>query len=135
MRPQRFTEFVIDIARNSPNVQRVQTLAEAGDSKHPFGVVITTAHGETRWQFAGMLPDGAKHATFKDEPVTGTPAPAIGELAAADSPEDWLAAVVSHAQCLEIAATEQWSTAGPAKSQPGVTIIFHNGARIFARQF
>lgn len=134
MRPQRFTDYVLDLVKNAPSVSRVQTLAEAGDTEHPYGLAITTAAGETRWQFVGQLPDGAKHIDFLDEPVNGDPAPALGDPASADSPEAWLAAVVAHAACPEIATIERWSTAQEPGSQRGVTFAFHNGAKIFARQ-
>ena len=41
MRPQRFSDFVVDIVKNSPTADGVRTLAESGDTKHPFGVVVT----------------------------------------------------------------------------------------------
>lgn len=135
MRPQRFTDYMLDLVKNTPTVSRVQTLAETGDTKHPFGLAITTNSGETKWQFAGQLPDGAKHEGFSDTPVTGTPAPASGDPATADSPEAWFAAVLSGAECPEVASIARWSTAEDAGSQRGVTVDFHNGARIFARQF
>lgn len=134
MRPQRFTEYVADLAKNTPGTVRVQTLAEVGDTKHPRGLAITTSSGETRWQFAGQLPDGAKHATFEDAPVTGTPAASMGDPAAADSPEAWFAAVLAGAECPEIQRVERWSTREEPGSQKGVTATFHNGARVFARQ-
>ncbi|MCZ0981000.1 hypothetical protein O1L60_24005 [Streptomyces diastatochromogenes] len=133
MRPQRFTDYVLDLAKNAPGIVRVQTLAEAGDTKRPFGLAITTASGESQWQFMGQLPDGAKHEGFTDEPVTGTPAPAMGDPATADSPEAWLAAVLAGAECPEIRAIARWSLTPEAGAQRGMTIDFHDGSRIFAR--
>ncbi|WMX46881.1 hypothetical protein RGF97_21520 [Streptomyces roseicoloratus] len=135
MRPQRFTDFVLDLAKNAPGATRVQTFADAGDTKHPFGLVITASGRETRWQFLGQLPEGAKHEGFADDPVTGAPAPSMGDPAAADSPEAWLTAVVAGAECPEIQAIERWSTRETSNSAPGFTVTFHNQARIFARQF
>lgn len=135
MRPQRFTDFVIDLVKNAPTAQRVQTLAEAGDTKHPHGVVITTT-SESRWQFTGQLPEGAKHESFRDEPVTGTPVVPGATPQATDTPEAWLAAALAQAESPEIASIERWSTrpAAAPDGQHGLTIRFHNGARIFARQ-
>ncbi|MEU2504444.1 hypothetical protein ABZ621_06990 [Streptomyces sp. NPDC007863] len=135
MRPQRFTDYVLDLVKNHPTVSRVQTLAEAGDTKHPFGLAITTSSGETRWQFAGQLPDGAKHEGFTDEPVTGAPVAPLGDPASADSPEEWLAALLAQAECPEISQIERWSTREGAGPQRGATISFYDGSRIFARQF
>lgn len=135
MRPARFADFVIDVVKNQPTASRVQTLAEVGDTKHPFGVAITTAAGEARWQFVGQLPEGAKHDTFGDAPVTGEPAPAGAAPQPGDIPEAWLAAALAQAEDPEIAAIERWSTReGERRGNFGVTVRFHNGARIFARQ-
>ncbi|MEF9883442.1 hypothetical protein [Streptomyces sp. P9-A4] len=134
MRPQRFTDYVLDLAKNAPSATRVQTLAEVGDAQRPFGLAITTANGETRWQFVGQLPDGEKHTGFTDQPVTGTPAPTLGDPAAADSPEAWLAAVLAGAECPEISAIGRWSTSSETGAQRGITVDFHDGSRIFARQ-
>ncbi|HEY9410877.1 MAG TPA: hypothetical protein VIP77_14950 [Jiangellaceae bacterium] len=134
MRPQRFSDFVIDLAKNSPTVSRVQTLAEVGDTQHPFGLAVTTAMGETRWQFTGQLPDGAKHEGFADEPVAGAPANAAEDPAAAKTPEAWFAALIGHGDSPEIETIERWSTRDQPPSANGVTVRFHNGARVFVRQ-
>ncbi|MFC8295048.1 hypothetical protein ACFUJ0_18085 [Streptomyces sp. NPDC057242] len=135
MRPQRFSELVADLAKNSPTADRVRTLAESGDTEHPFGVVVTVGTTDTRWQFTGQLPEGAKHEGFLDEPVAGPPIPAGEPPRKTDSPEAWLAAVLAQAASPEISAVERWSTPPEATSQPGLTITFHNGARVFARAF
>ncbi|MFF4746807.1 hypothetical protein [Streptomyces sp. NPDC001268] len=135
MRPARFTDLVTDLAKNTPGCTRVQTLAEVGDTKHPRGLAITTSVGETRWQFMGQLPDGAKHDGFTDQPVTGSPAPAGPAPQATDAPEAWLAALVSHAESPEVAAVERWSTRqGARKGHVGVTVKFHDGSKVFARK-
>ncbi|GAA4909631.1 hypothetical protein ACFPM3_11735 [Streptomyces coeruleoprunus] len=125
MRPARFVEFVIGVVKNRSTASHVQTLADAGDTKHPYGVVVTTDR-EVRWQFLGQLPEGAKHENFSDDPVTG--APAAGDAPQpGEGPEGWMAATLLQAEHPEIAVVERWST------QQGMTITFHNGARIFAR--
>ncbi|MGW7366206.1 hypothetical protein ACWGI8_22900 [Streptomyces sp. NPDC054841] len=135
MRPTRFTDFVIDVVKNEPSAARVQTLAEAGDTKHPCGVAITTAGGEVRWQFTGQLPEGSKHEGFTDTPVTGTPAPAGPAPQTTDNPEAWFAALISHAEDPEISAVDRWSTQPDARpGLTGVTVNFHDGSRIFARK-
>ncbi|MFJ9698186.1 hypothetical protein [Streptomyces fradiae] len=133
MRPARFTDLVIDVVKNQPTATRVQTLAEAGDTRHPYGVAITRDGGETRWQFTGQLPEGAKHEGFADEPVTGTPPAAGPGPQAGDDPEAWLAAALAHAESPEVATVERWSTRPESGTRKGLTLTFHNGARIFAR--
>ncbi|MYV68368.1 hypothetical protein GT043_21010 [Streptomyces sp. SID2131] len=135
MRPLRFTEFVIDVAKNSPTCGRVQTFSEAGDSKHPFGVVVTVGASEARWQFTGQLPEGAKHEGFADEPVAGDPAPAGDAPQTTDSPEAWLAAALAQAESPEVARIERWSTQPESTGGSGLTVFFHDGSRIFARHF
>ncbi|KUH36401.1 MULTISPECIES: hypothetical protein [Streptomyces] len=132
MRPVRFTEFVVTTVR--PRAARVQTLAEACDTRHPFGVGITLGvGGEARWQFTGQLPEGAKHDSFTDEAGAGTPAPAGPSLVRERRAGAWIAAVAG-AQCPEVAAIERWSTRpNTASATKGLTLTFHNGARIFAR--
>lgn len=135
MRPARFADFVIDVVKNQPTASRVQTLAEVGDVKHPCGVAITAGGKETRWQFVGQLPEGAKHDSFKDEPVAGSPAPAGAAPQPGDIPEAWLAAALAHAENPEISDIERWSVReGERVGNFGVTVRFHDGSRVFARQ-
>lgn len=135
MRPARFTDFVTDLVKNQPTASRVQSLAEVGGyDPHLLGVAISTPAGEARWQFIGQLAPGEKHE-HADTPAQGTPAPAGVTPGVADSAEAWLAAAVAQAECPEIAAIERWSTReGERPGHHGMTVAFHNGARIFARQ-
>ncbi|MCK7627520.1 hypothetical protein MUU72_31255 [Streptomyces sp. RS10V-4] len=137
MRPQTFQDFVIDLAKNDPTTVSVRSLADAGDSAHPYGVVITTGHGESRWQFVGQLPEGERHREDGGDPaaVEGTPLPAGESPQANDDPETWLAALLSKAESPQVAAVERWSTReGNRPDHVGLTITFYNTARIFARR-
>ncbi|MET8765879.1 hypothetical protein [Streptomyces sp. NPDC004658] len=117
--------------KNTPGVARVQTLAEAGDSKYPFGFAVTIGSSEIRWQVTGQLADGEKHDTPTAE-VDGDPAPWT-DSTAQDGGEEWLAAVIGRAESSKIARIQQWS-AGQGTNQSGVTVFFHNGARAFVRR-
>lgn len=130
MRPTRFEAFVLDLAKNTPGVTRVQTLADAGDTTHPFGLAVTTGNGEARWQIIGQLAPGEKHDQ-PDAPVNGEPFTAGAEPGDA---EVWLAAVIGRAECPEIANVERWSTRAGGKGGPGLTVRFHNGAKVFVRK-
>lgn len=132
MRPQRFQAFAIDVLKNTPGVQ-VQTLTEAGDTKHPFGVAITTADGDSRWQIIGQLADGERHDD-EEQPVTG--APAAWTDAEPGDLEGWLAATIGRAECPEIKNIDRWSvhTDDTRSPRQGLTIAFHNGARAFVRK-
>ncbi|MEV6803121.1 hypothetical protein [Streptomyces sp. NPDC051132] len=117
--------------KNTPGVARVQTLAEAGESKYPFGFAVTIGASEIRWQVTGQLADGEKHDTPTAE-VDGDPAPWT-DSTAQDGGEAWLAAVIGRAESSKIARIQQWSTAQDA-NRSGVTVFFHNGARAFVRR-
>ncbi|MFH8410680.1 hypothetical protein ACH4FX_38805 [Streptomyces sp. NPDC018019] len=131
MRPQRFQDYLVDLLKNAPGVTRVQPLSEAGDTKHPFGVAVAGPGGESRWQIIGQLASGSRHDD-PDTPATGQPAP-VTEPQAGDSPEGWLAAVISAAESPEIERIERWSTREGGGKQ-GVTVSFHNTARAFVRK-
>lgn len=54
---------------------------------------------------------------------------------AGDSPEAWIAAVISGAESPEIERIERWSTRqGEKPGNQGVTVHFHNTAKIFMRK-
>ncbi|WP_426568066.1 hypothetical protein [Streptomyces canus] len=131
MRPPRFLAFVIDTLKNTPGAVQVRTLEEAGDSKHPFGVVVTTADGESRWGIVGQLAEGERHE-HKEHPVEG--APAAWTDAVPGDPEGWLAAAIGRAESPEIERIQRWSTTQNGPSGQGLTIAFHNGAKAYVRK-
>ncbi|MEU3836156.1 hypothetical protein [Streptomyces microflavus] len=134
MRPARFQDFVLDLAKNTPGVTRVQTVAEAGENRFPFGLVIVTAGSETRWQIIGQLADGEKH-DMADTPVEYDPLAAGPEPQTGDSPEAWLAAVIGRSESREIASITRWSTReGERPDNLGLTVAFNNGAKAFVRK-
>ncbi|WJV49891.1 hypothetical protein [Streptomyces flavofungini] len=133
MRPTEFCEIAADLLKNSPDVQGVQTLTEVGDTKHPYGLAITVAGREQRWQFIGQLADGAKHdiptpavlaqpAPFKTSPVEG-------------APDAWLAGVIGAAESPELKSIEVWSIReGAHPDQVGCTLRWHNGEQTYLRK-
>ena len=132
MRPARFQDFTLDLVKNSSDATHVQTLAEAGDSKHPRGLAITTTAGEARWQIVGQLAVGEKH-TDPDTPVTDEPFRTWTEPKPGDH-EGWFAAALARAESPEIANIERWSIRPGQQDKPGLTVFFHNGAKVFIRQ-
>lgn len=127
MRPDTFADWLLDTVKNAPGVGRVQTLAEAGDTKHPFGIAVTRGGREERWQIMHQLADGEKHE-HTEQRSTGTPfsAPAPQPGDAADV---WLAGVIGAAECPEIERVERWTDS----SQAGLTVFHHGGDRNFVR--
>jgi hypothetical protein len=127
MRPAEYRDYLVDLLKNTPDVQKVDALE---DGKHPYGVTVTVAGREQRWQIIGQLAEGGKHdiptaavqgapAAYQDAPVTG-------------APDAWLAGVIGAADSSEVRAIEAWSTR-EGGGAAGVTVDFHNGERAFIR--
>lgn len=134
MRPGRFQELVVGLATENPTVIAAQTLTERGETSPPCGIAITTANEKMRWGVVGQLPDGAKHEGFDDVPVHGDPVAPQDPPRVDDAPEAWLAALLTHSASAEIAEVERWSTREEVRpGYYGLTVRFHNTARVFVR--
>lgn len=127
MRPAEYRDLLVDLFKNSSDVQRVEVV-ESG--KHPFALVATVAGKEQRWQVIGQLADGAKH-DVPTAPVNGGP-PAFTAAAATGAPDVWLAGLIGGAEPVDVERLEVWSLR-EGKSSAGVTVFFHNGERAFVR--
>ncbi|MGA4841268.1 hypothetical protein [Streptomyces sp. G45] len=133
MRPAEVQDFVADILKNHGDVQRVQTLADVGETKHPYGLVLTMGGRETRWQIIGQLAEGAKH-DVPTPPVEGQPATAEA-APSGGAPDAWLAGVLATAESPEIRKFEVWSAhEGARPDHVGVTIFWHNDEKTFVRK-
>ncbi|MFC8679822.1 hypothetical protein ACFUEN_44980 [Streptomyces griseorubiginosus] len=133
MRPEQFQTTVIDLCKNFPGVQHVQTLEEAGETRYPYGFVVATERGEARWQLAGQLADGEQHDT-PAAPAEGAPA----AYTAADkttAPDGWLAGVIGASRSPLIETISVWSAREDAQpGHYGMTVRFYNGQRAFLRK-
>lgn len=127
MRPADYRDYLVDLLKNSPDVQQVQVI---DSGKHPYALAATVAGKEHRWQVIGQLADGAKHAT-PTAPVHSGP-PAFTAAPATGAPDAWLAGVIGAAEPADTERLEVWSTRKKA-GDPGVTVTFHNGERAFVR--
>lgn len=129
MRPLEYRDFLVDVLKNAPGVQRVEVL-EGGP--HPFALAATVGGRELRWQVIGQLAEGAKHdtptAAVDGGPAAFTAAPADG------APDAWLAGVIGAAEPVDTERIEVWS-AREGKNDAGITVFFHNGERAFVRLF
>ena len=127
MRPADFRDHLVDLLKQSPDVQQV-AVPEGGP--YPYALAATVAGKERRWQVIGQLADGAKH----DVPtvaVEGQP-PAYSDAPASASPDAWLAGVIGRAEPVDVERLKVWS-ADPVKSAAGLTVFFRNGERAFVR--
>ncbi|MFI1485719.1 hypothetical protein [Streptomyces sp. NPDC020747] len=127
MRPAEFRDFLLDLLKNSPDVQRVQVI-ESG--KHPYALAATVGGREFKWQVIGQLADGAKHDT-PTAAVNGGP-PAYTTAPADGAPDAWLAGVIGAAEPADTERLEVWS-ARKKQTDPGLTVFFRNGERAFVR--
>ncbi|MEU5772671.1 hypothetical protein ABZ819_05115 [Streptomyces venezuelae] len=126
MRPADFRDYLVDLLKNTPDVQRVEVI---DDGSHPYALAVTVAGRESRWQVIGQLAEGAKHDTATAA-VHGGP-PAFEAAPVGGSPDAWLAGVIGGAEPVEVERLGVWSVEEGRK--PGVTVNFHNGERAFVR--
>lgn len=127
MRPAEYRDHLVDVLKNTPDVQRVEVL-EGGP--YPYALAATAGGREQRWQVIGQLADGAKHGT-PTAPVEGQP-PAWAQAPVSASPDAWLAGVIGAAEPADTERIEVWS-AREDKKDPGLTVFFRNGERAFLR--
>ncbi|WFB09390.1 hypothetical protein LRS74_21845 [Streptomyces sp. LX-29] len=138
MRPSRFEEHALDLVKNAAGVSGVSRLREAGDDKHPFGLAMTHAGGEARWQFIAESSPGDDYseteAPVEGEPMAPVPVPEVGARLGPVEAEAWFAALLASGGSREISSIEQWSgRANPRPGHHGLTVRCHSGARIYVR--
>ncbi|MFD4572575.1 hypothetical protein ACFWNK_06660 [Streptomyces sp. NPDC058417] len=126
MRPADLRDHLVDLLKNTPDVQRVEVM---DSGPHPYAVTATVAGKEHTWQVIGQLADGAKHDT-PTAPVHGEPA-VYTAAPITDAPDAWLGGVIGAAEAPDTQRIDVWSTRGNA--DPGLTVFFHNGERAFVR--
>lgn len=126
MRPADYRDYLVDLLKNTPDVQKVDVI-EGGP--YPYALAASTAGREQRWQIIGQLADGAKHDT-PTAPVNDGP-PTFKTVPPSAAPDAWLAGVIGAAEPADTAQIDVWSTRG--KDSAGLTVSFHNGERAFVR--
>jgi hypothetical protein len=134
MRPARFQDFIVELAKAS-DADSAVTLAEAGDTKHPYGLAAQVNGVAMRWQVIAQGAPGEKY----DEPETPVEGDPVGPevLSSQDGTvaERWLAGLLVGSGCREVERIEVWSPRREAgkSSQDGLTVYFRNQSRIYAR--
>ncbi|MFI5880780.1 hypothetical protein [Streptomyces sp. NPDC051554] len=133
MRPEIFQDYVLDLVKNAPGVQRVQTLEAVGEHRHRYGIAVVLDGRESRWQVVGQLAEGEKHGTTA-APVEGQPA-AYTAVDSSGSADAWLAGVIGADESPQIERVDVWSARPKADAgNLGFTVHFHNGQRAFVRK-
>lgn len=128
MRPQRFQDFVVRLASEDPSAGQAKTLADAGDTKRPYGLAVVLEGREVRWQINAR---SAERDDFDqpEKPVEAVPISLDGPWA--EGPEGWLARLVAGSGSKEIEDIEQWSLREDPKD--GLTVKCYSGAWLFMR--
>lgn len=131
MRPMRFEEFAVELARKDPGAGKAMRLKETGESKYPYGLAVLLEGREARWQ---IIAQSAAGDDFEqpEQRVEGEPADLEGPRA--EGPEGWLAELLARSGSKEITSIEQWSLReDPNDRRNGLTVEFYSGAKIYAR--
>jgi hypothetical protein len=126
--PLSYRDHLLDVLKNSPDVQRV--LVPEG-TPYPYPLEVTVAGRDHLWQVIGQGADGAQKGA-PTAPVAGAP-PAWTDAPADGAADAWLAGVIGRAEPADVERLKVWS-ANPAKKSEGVTVFFHNGERAFLRR-
>lgn len=126
MRPLDYRDYLVDLLKNTPDVQRVEVLE---NGPYPYALAATAGGRELRWQVIGQLAEGAKHDTPTAAVQAGPPAFKAAPVGGA--PDAWLAGVIGAAEPADTARIEVWSAR--EGKDPGLTAFFHNGERAFVR--
>ncbi|MFI0822244.1 hypothetical protein ACH4TX_42275 [Streptomyces sp. NPDC021098] len=128
MRPKTLQDFLVDLAKNDPRAGKAATLAEAGDSKRPYGLAVMLEGRETRWQINAR---SAERDDFDqpEHPVEGGPISMDGPWA--DGAEGWLAQLIAGSGSKQIEDIEQWSLR--AEPKQGLTVKCYSGAWLYLR--
>lgn len=130
MRPARFEAFALDLLAGHPAVETAVPLRDAGDTAHPYGLVIRLAAGpQFRWQITAESAPGDSY-TRPETPGEGQPAPGVqapapaGPYGLADA-DTLLAHVLTAARSPELRTVQ--------RRNGGLTIRCHTGATVYVR--
>jgi hypothetical protein len=94
MRPTRFQDFAVDLAKASDAASAV-TLKEAGDTKHPFGLAAKVDGKELRFQVIAQGAPGEKYDE-PEQPVEGDLIDPAAVTSQGGTPaERWLAGLIA----------------------------------------
>ncbi|MEU9310898.1 hypothetical protein [Streptomyces sp. NPDC048256] len=126
MQPLDYRDHLLDVLKNSPDVQRVQV---PEGTPYPYPLAVTVAGRDQLWQIMGQSADGAQKgkptAPVHGDPAAWTTAPVTA------APDAWLGGVVGATEATDTRKIDVWTARG--KQNPGLTVFFHNGEKAFVR--
>lgn len=133
MRPARFQQILVDAAATIPGVT-VKTLADAGHTRHPYGIAVEAAGKTSRWQVVAVSP-GDDYSKPEREPTIGERLPEQPIPAVTDdlgTVEAALVAAVLRADTGEFSRAELYTAREPRPVVGyGAAIELHSGAKMY----
>jgi hypothetical protein len=134
MRPARFQQLLLDAANSLPGAA-AKAFADAGHTRHPFGVAVEAGGRTSNWQIVVVGFPGETWGEADPEPALGEK-PAAIEAPALTSDlstvEQALVAQLLASAPGEIAAVETYSTRpNPPAVGHGATLDMHDGSKVF----
>lgn len=133
MRPARFQQLLLDAAASVPGVS-ARSFADAGYTRHPYGIVVEAAGKTTRWQVVSVAP-GDNYQEAERPPTLGEHLPEREMPAVTGDPatvEQALVAAVLKTDPGEFSAVDVYSVrAEPPAVQFGAAFELHSGAKAY----
>ena len=133
MRPARFQQLLLDAAAAIPGVT-AKSLADAGYTRHPYGLVVEASGKITRWQVVSVSP-GDDYSKPEREPTIGERLPEREIPAVTGDPATVEAALVAaalRADAGEFSAVRLYSE---QETVPvvgfGAAFDLHSGAKVY----
>lgn len=128
MRPDRFQDFVLQLAQADPRAGKAATLKDAGDAKRSYGLAVMYEGREVRWQINAR---SAERDNFDQPEKPVEVAPVVLDGPWAEGAEGWLAQLLAGSGSKEIEDIEQWSLR--EKPKDGLTVKCYSGAWLYLR--
>lgn len=135
MRPDRFLRILVDTAPSIPGVTGVKTMADAGETKYPYGLIVEAASRTTRWQIVCQSAVGDRYDQPELEPRVGEPVEKPEVPAVDNDPAVIAKALVAAALANDPGEACRYELYAEREQPPsvqfGATIEFHDGSKIF----
>jgi hypothetical protein len=133
MRPARFQQLLLDAAATIPGVG-AKSFADAGHSRHPYGVVVEAAGKTSRWQVVSVSP-GDDYSKPERDPILGEHLPDREMPAVTADPGTVEAALVAAVLRMDVGEFSRVELYTDREPQPvvgyGAVFELHSGAKVY----
>jgi hypothetical protein len=135
VRPDRFLLILADAAPSIPGITGVKTMADAGETKYPYGLIVEAAGRTTRWQLVCQSAVGDRFDREELEPRIGEPIEKPDMTAVDTDLADIARALVAAALATDPGEASRYDLYADREQPPsvghGATIEFYDGSKIF----